>query len=139
MSDNWEDWEDVEVDNLIAPLKEELQRLEERKLVEESDNALSKELFETEDDNKLTRVMNPDTNFEKNKKLENENENTKAKTRDKDKEKIKMNKQKENEQKQKEFSKKNKEQKNKQKRHNELYGEVEGEYIYDDYGDKFYN
>jgi len=127
MSDNWEDWEDAEVDKFIAPLKEELQRLEERKLVEESDNALSKELFETDEYNKLKRVINPDANLEKNLKLE------------KDKEKIKMNKQKENEQKQKEFSKKNKEQKNKQKRHNELYGEVEGEYIYDDYGDKFYN
>jgi hypothetical protein len=137
MSDNWEDWEDAEVDNLIAPLKEELHRLEERKLVEESDNALSKELFETDNDNKLTRGINPNANLEKNIKLENEK--VKAKVSDKDKEKIKMNKQKENEQKQKEFSKKNKEQKNKQKRHNELYGEVEGEYIYDDYGDKFYN
>ena len=135
MSDNWEDWEDAEVDKFIAPLKEELQRLEERKLVEESDNALSKELFETDEYNKLKRVINPEANLEKNFKLEKE----KASEKDKEKIKIKINKQKENEQKQKEFSKKNKEQKNNQKRHNELYGEVEGEYIYDDYGDKFYN
>ena len=113
MSDNWEDWEDAEVDKFIAPLKEELQRLEERKLVEESDNALSKELFETDEYNTLKRVINPEANLEKNLKFEKE------KASEKDKEKIKINKQKENEQKQKEYSKKKKEQKNKKKRHKE--------------------
>ena len=54
MGDNWEDWEDAEIDLMIsAPTvviqkKDELKRLEERKLVEEADNALSKELFGTE-------------------------------------------------------------------------------------------
>jgi len=46
MADSWEDWEDDEI--IVIPTLNESQqkRLEERKLVEESDNALTKELFE---------------------------------------------------------------------------------------------
>ena len=135
MGDNWEDWEDAEIDLMIAAptvviqKKDELKRLEERKLVEESDNALSKELFETED-----------PIFKKEKELHIELKQTEVSNCSiKEDHKIKINKQKENEQKQKELSKKIKESKIKQKRHNELYGELEGEYMYDDYDDKFYN
>ena len=134
MGDNWEDWEDAEIDLIVsAPMvviqkKEELKRLEERKLVEESDNALSKELFETEDN--ISKTIE---NVETVKQIEVRNCSIKEDY------KIKINKQKENEQKQKEISKKIKESKIKQKRHNELYGELEGEYMYDDYDDKFYN
>ena len=133
MGDNWEDWEDAEIDLMITTptvviqKKDELKRLEERKLVEESDNALSKELFETED-----HIFKKELHRELQQK---EVSNCSIK----EDHKIKINKQKENEQKQKELSKKIKESKIKQKRHNELYGELEGEYMYDDYDDKFYN
>ena len=135
MGDNWEDWEDAEIDLMITTptvviqKKDELKRLEERKLVEESDNALSKELFETED-----------PIFKKEKEIQRELQQKEVSNCSiKEDHKIKINKQKENEQKQKELSKKIKESKIKQKRHNELYGELEGEYMYDDYDDKFYN
>lgn len=133
MGDNWEDWEDAEIDLMITTptvviqKKDELKRLEERKLVEESDNALSKELFETE-----APIFKKELHRELQQK---EVSNCSIK----EDHKIKINKQKENEQKQKELSKKIKESKIKQKRHNELYGELEGEYMYDDYDDKFYN
>jgi hypothetical protein len=133
MGDNWEDWADTEFDLIVsAPTvviqkEEELKRLEERKLVEESDNALSKELFETE-----VPILKKEIQHELQ-QIEFRNCSIK------EEHKIKINKQKENEQKQKEISKKIKESKIKQKRHNELYGELEGEYMYDDYDDKFYN
>jgi hypothetical protein len=133
MADNWEDWEDAEIDLMISSSteviqkEEELKRIEERKLVEESDNALSKELFETKDN--ISKIMETVEMVENIKTV---------KQTEKDEHK-KINKQKENENKQKELSKKIKESKIKQKRHNELYGELEGEYIYDDYDDKFYN
>jgi DNA-binding transcriptional regulator GbsR (MarR family) len=133
MADNWEDWEDAEIDLMISSStdviqkEEELKRIEERKLVEESDNALSKELFETKDNiSKIMVTVEMVENIKTVKQIEKEDHK-------------KINKQKENENKQKELSKKIKESKIKQKRHNELYGELEGEYIYDDYDDKFYN
>ena len=42
--DDWEDWDND--DNYCLPNEEQLKQLEERKLVEESDNALTKSLFE---------------------------------------------------------------------------------------------
>ena len=139
MGDNWEDWEDAEIDlmvttpTVVIQKKDELKRLEERKLVEESDNALSKELFETEDP-----IFKKEKEKEKELQLELQQKEV-SNCSIKEDHKIKINKQKENEQKQKELSKKIKESKIKQKRHNELYGELEGEYMYDDYDDKFYN
>ena len=129
MVDDWEDWEDVEIDNFIVTFpisdinsKEEKQ-LEERKLVEEADNALSKELFGT--------VLNQ----QNEKRSENKIQEIKVVAP----QKIKLSKQKENEQKQKEFSKKVKELKMKQKRFNELYGESNNNYKYDEYDDKYHN
>jgi hypothetical protein len=128
MVDDWEDWEDVEIDNFIVPFpisdinsKEEKQ-LEERKLVEEADNALSKELFGTAAD------------LQSEKMCENDAKDIKVVAP----QKIKLSKQKENEQKQKEFSKKVKELKIKQKRFTELYGESNN-YKYDEYDDKYHN
>jgi hypothetical protein len=127
MVDDWENWEDVEIDNFIVTFpisdinsKEEKQ-LEERKLVEEADNALSKELFGTERD------------------LQNEKMRVIQDIKVVAPQKIKLSKQKENEQKQKEFSKKVKELKMKQKRFNELYGESNNNYKYDEYDDKYHN
>ena len=127
MVDDWEDWEDVEIDNFIAPFtisdinSKEVKQLEERKLVEEADNALSKELFGTEVD------------------LQSENKIGLQDIKVVVPQKIKLSKQKENEQKQKEFSKKVIELKIKQKRFTELYGEVSGNYTYDEYDDKYHN
>ena len=47
MSNNWDDWEH---ENYIVPVLniEQLKRLEEQRLVEESDNALTKDLFDDE-------------------------------------------------------------------------------------------
>jgi hypothetical protein len=128
MVDDWEDWEDVEIDNFIVPFpisditSKEVKQLEERKLVEEADNALSKELFGTELD------------LQNEKRCENNIEDIKVVAP----QKIKLSKQKENEQKQKEFSKRVKELKMKQKRFTELYGESNN-YKYDEYDDKYHN
>ncbi len=127
MVDDWEEWEDVEIDNFIVtfPISDinskEEKHLEERKLVEEADNALSKELFGTERD------------------LQNEKMRVIQDIKVVAPQKIKLSKQKENEQKQKEFSKKVKELKMKQKRFNELYGESNNNYKYDEYDDKYHN
>ena len=128
MVDDWEEWEDVEIDNFIVtfPISdinfEQVKQLEERKLVEEADNALSKELFGTEADLQSEKIC------------ENDAKDIKVIAP----QKIKLSKQKENEQKQKEFSKKVKELKMKQKRFNELYGESNN-YKYDEYDDKYHN
>ena len=125
--DDSEEWENIEIDDFIVPFKasnlndvqkqEQLKQLEERKLVEEADTELSKELFCSDN-----AVLNKEPIIKP--QIESEP-------------KIKINKQKQNENKQKELSKKIKEQKIKQKRHNELYGEVKGDYMYDEYNDKF--
>ena len=126
MVDDWEDWEDVEIDNIIVPFtisdinSKEVKQLEERKLVEEADNALSKELFGTEADLQSEKMGLEDIKVVAPQK-------------------IKLSKQKENEQKQKEFSKKVKELKIKQKRFTELYGESNNNYKYDEYDDKYHN
>ena len=52
MSDDWEDWEneDFIIPVLSIPNEEQLKRLDERKLVEESDNALARELFSKDEE-----------------------------------------------------------------------------------------
>jgi hypothetical protein len=131
MVDDWEDWEDVEIDNFIVtfPISDinskEVKQLEERKLVEEADNALSKELFGTESDLQSEKICENDAKDAKDIKVVAP-------------QKTKLSKQKENEEKQKEFSKKVKELKMKQKRFNELYGESNN-YKYDEYDDKYHN
>ena len=126
-----EEWENIEIDDFIVPFKasncnqteEQLKQLEERKLVEEADTELSKELFCSDN-----AVLNKEPIIKP--KIESE-------IMRESEPKIKINKQKENENKQKDLSKKIKEQKMKQKRHNELYGELKGDYMYDEYNDKF--
>ena len=49
MSDDWED-QDLTIPVLSVQNEEQLKRLDERKLVEESDNALTKSLFSNEED-----------------------------------------------------------------------------------------
>jgi len=123
MSDNdLDDWEiendDIHVLNVAN--KEHLKQLEERRLVEEADNALTNELFGDKNE-KVVTVTNTNTDENKEKYLKN-----------------KITKQKENEIKQKEISKKNKEVKLQKEKEKELFGEAEG-YYYEDYEEKYYN
>jgi hypothetical protein len=124
MSDDWD------CDNYIIPVlnvqnKEQLKRLEERKLVEESDNSLMNELFDnTNTKNDITH----DITHETIKNINTEKMNNK-------KEKTVSNQQ-ENELKQKEFSQKLKNKKEAIKKHSDTFGE----FIYDEYDfyvDKF--
>ena len=45
MSDNWEDWECEDNQASAVPSAERIKQLQERKLIEEADNALTRELF----------------------------------------------------------------------------------------------
>jgi len=112
--ENWEDWDNE--DNYCLPNEEQLKLLEERKLVEESDNALTKVLFGDEE-----KIINScqNKNFKKEPK------------------KNLISKQRENEQKQKEFSRLAKEYKAKKERERELFGQAT-ENAYSQYEEMFY-
>jgi hypothetical protein len=122
MSDD--DWNDWEYDEFIVPTisllnPEQLKRIEERKLIEESDTELSKELFGTDQyDKKKVEIQSQS-------KLDNKLEEKIKKTKY-------VNKQMENESTQKEKSKKITETKLKKQREIELYGEAEE---IDEYGE----
>ena len=129
--DGLDDWE-REIDNdtpvLNVTNKEHLKQMEERKLVEESDNVLTKELFEDKSAKQVNNAIanvntNTNTNTSQNKEIYLKN---------------KITKQKENEIKQKETAKKNKETKLQKENEVELFGEAE-DYYYEDYEDKYYN
>jgi len=131
MCDDWEneDWENAEytIPVLNVPNPEQLKRLEERKLIEESDLANAKDLFKLNDDEiDLTLKEIKDLNKRPN------NFQVKKPKREKT-----VSNQKANEEKQKELAKIRKEQKAKKERENELYGDtIDDEYA--DYEDKFY-
>ena len=137
--DDLDDWErEIENDNtpvLNVTNKEHLKQMEERKLVEESDNILTKELFEDKSVKPVINVTantntNTNTNTSQNKEIYLKNKITKQKENE--------IKQKENEIKQKETSKKNKETKLQKENEVELFGEAE-DYYYEDYEEKYYN
>lgn len=127
MSDDWD------CDNYIIPVlnvqnKEQLKRLEERKLVEESDNALMNELFDNTNTKNETHEIREEITHDTIKNINTEKINNK-------KEKTVSNQQ-ENELKQKEFSQKLKNKKEAIKKHSDTFGE----FIYDEYDfyvDKF--
>lgn len=134
MSHNWEDWEneDFIIPVLSVPNEEQLKRLEERKLVEESDNVLAKQLFSNDEE---------DLVYEDLKKLE-KNTICKQFQRTEKKAPIKnaVNKQHEHEEKQKVLSKQIKEDKLRKERERELYGEAQEDDVYakyEDYEDKY--
>jgi len=124
MSDDWD------CDNYIIPVlhvhnKEQIKRLEERKLVEESDNALMNELFDNTNaksnrSHKETSEIIQNINTEK---IKNKKENP-------------VSKQQENELKQKNLSQKLKNKKEAEKKHSDTFGEFIHD-KYDDYVDKF--
>lgn len=117
MSDDWEDWENEH----FTISEEQLKRLKEIRLVEESDNSLTRNLFSNEEDLvgkevEQKKIIN---------KICGKGQNISSK-------------QKENEEKQKELSKKNKEEKNIKKREIELFGEADEDNEYAKYEDMFY-
>jgi hypothetical protein len=130
--DDWDDWENAEI---IIPTinvlnQEQLKRIEERKLIEEADTELSKELFS--DATSYKKILNIDKNnivIYKNTPLTKENIEAKLK---------KLQNKKDNELKQQEFSKKIREEKLKKQIEIELYGEPEEIYEHDEY-DSLYN
>ena len=127
MSDNWDDWD---CDNYEVPVLniEQSKRIEERKLVEESDNKIANQLFGFEKDEK-------DETNETNEKQNSIAYNNKFKPiRER---KNDVSNKKENELKQKEISKKIREKKIQQEKQIELYGKADDD-EYDEYADKFY-
>jgi hypothetical protein len=120
MTDSWEDWED---ENFIPSLhknEEQMRKLEERKLVEESDHMLAEDLFSN------------------NKNVNNNVNNNINETHIKKKNKLYKSNKESNEQKQKEIAVKKKEEKLLQKKHVELFGEAEEDNEYSMYEDMFY-
>jgi hypothetical protein len=121
MCDDLDDLELEEflVSNIIIQSEEIKKRLEERKLVEESDLAIAKNLFGNEEDETESKSKNVQSiQFQKPKKI--------------------ISKKYENELKQKELAKIIREKKANEAKHIELYGEcIEYEYSY--YEDKFNN
>jgi predicted RNase H-like nuclease len=129
MSDSWEDWEN---DDYIVPTlnKEQFKILEERKLVEESDNLLTKNLFSNEED-LVFKDLKPEINFSKNLKF---TEKKAPKT------KNAVNNREMNEEKQKIMSKIIKQKKADKQREKELFGEAENDEYdkYLEYEEAFY-
>ena len=124
MSDIWEDWEneDFVIPVLNVPNEKQLNLIKERKLVEESDNNLAKDLFAI---NKQDLVY------------EDLNQSTEKKA---PKNKTNISNRQLNEEKQKNLSKVIKEKKVNKQREKELFGEPEGD-EYDEYikyEDKFH-
>lgn len=129
MTDNWEDWEneDFVIPVLSVQNKEQLKQLEERKLVEESDNLLTKSLFSNEEEDFLC------VEFKKNEQQTIINSLEKSEKAPK-----KVSNQQTNEQKQQFLSKKNKENKLRKAREKEVFGEAEEDDEYAKYDDMFY-
>ena len=136
MSDSWEDWEndDFEVPVLNVPTMEQFKRLQEQKLIEDSEIDLARDLIcnkkEEDKDLEIAELKNlqqptkftqiPNNSFKKNKSK-----------------KTNFN-QKEYEAKQKETSKKLKEDKSKKEKAREIFGEAEEDDEYAEYEDMFY-
>lgn len=128
MTDSWEDWEDQDysIPVLNIPNEEQLKRLEERRLVEESDNILAKDLFEDD-------LVYEDLKQSENKAVIKPLSLTEKKAPIK---KL-SSKQKANEQKQKEASKAAKLLKEMKYREREIFGEAEEDDEYAEYNDKY--
>ena len=127
MTDSWED-QDFNIPVLNVPNQEQLKRLEERRLVEESDNALTKDLFEEED------LVYEDLKQSENKVTIK----PLASTEKKAPKKNAVNKHQENEHKQKEASNAAKLLKEMKLREREIFGEAEEYDEYAEYEDKYY-
>jgi hypothetical protein len=132
MSDDWDDWEDEEfiIPTINILTKEQLKRIEERKLIEENDTELAKELFSDASTNQQKFDIQQKNDIQQKINIQNHNKLEK---------KIKnKNKQIDNVLKQKENSKKIIEAKLKKQREIELYGEPEEIYEYDEYDNLYH-
>ena len=137
MSDNWDDTDFI-IPTIAVLNREQLKRIEERKLIEESDTELAKELFSTtysrEKISDKNEINNAYENNEINKKddiiISKQHVETKIK-----KLKNKMD----NELKQQELSKKIREAKLMKQREIELYGEPEEIYEYDEFDNLYHS
>ena len=132
MADDWEDWEseNFNIPDLKPQNEEQIKRLEERRLVEESDNKIARQLFGYEDEDE---EESQDLSLQNKSQIINHDKILKP-IRNK---KSTVNNQKENEQKMKEKSEKIKEIKKKKQNEKDLFGEAdEDEYAY--YEEKFY-
>jgi hypothetical protein len=118
MEDDWEDWENKEIP-IIFSNEEQIKRINEQKLIEESDAILTKSLFSNEEPLKLDQYecqQKTVTNI----LLTNEK---------------KHSKQKQNEEKQKLLAKKIKAIKEKKDKERELFGEATEDNEYDKFED----
>ena len=122
MADSWENWDSEYFVIPILNITQNVKQLEERKLVEESDNALTNDLFEN------IQITNVNKNLINNNKYLPKMVKTKT-----------ISNQKINEEKQKKRSKVLKKQKENIIRIKELYGISVYEHEYIHYEDKNYN
>lgn len=133
--DDWDDWENTEI---IIPIinvlnQEQSKRIEERKIIEESDTELARELFsDVVTSYQKNSVKNENAKTPENAKISQEEDITKTKQNIESKIKKIKNKL-DNDLTQKENSKKIREEKLKKQREIELYGEPEEMYEYDEY------
>ena len=120
---NGDDWES---ENYVVPTitANQQKQIDDRKMVEETDNALTKELFNT---------IIIDTKIEDTKIIVNPTPIISLDTSTK----VRVSNRAKNENKQKEFSNKIKEKKNYKRHLTETFGEPEGDYQYDEFEDKF--
>ncbi len=136
MCDSWEDWEndDYDVPVLNVLTTEQLKRLEEQKLIEESDIELAKDLIGNNKKDEAKRLTYEEINCLEKPYIQNNSIATISKKNPK----STLNKKKENEEKQKIASKKLKEEKAKREKERELFGDAyyDDEYAEDE--DKFY-
>jgi hypothetical protein len=127
--DDWDDWENAEftIPTINVLNQEQLKRIEERKLIEEADTELAKELFSDATSHKKNVEIqkNIEIQSQHHNKLEKKSKN--------------VNKQIENELKHQEISKKIREAKFKKQREIELYGEPEENYEYDEYDSLYHS
>jgi hypothetical protein len=121
MFDDWEN-DDFFIPHLSIPTAEQLKQLEDRRLVEESDAAITKDLFNICEDkvNKEIDISNITTYIKKVKHVK------------------KCSNQNKNEERNKALSKKIKEDKARKAKEIELYGETEYDNPYANYEDKYY-
>jgi hypothetical protein len=132
MSYDWEEWE-LEDLVLNVPNEEQLKRLNERKLVEESDNALTMELFSGDDKKMVAKSCENETN----KKVKHEKDDKQEKEKQEKEKQAKrvFNSQPKNEL---EAVNRRKEEKARKQRAAEIFGESDCQDEYAHYEDKFY-
>ncbi len=128
MSESWDDddWETTEIPDLQVSIKNkerELKLLEERKLVEEADRALTEELFSGKQKHIDLDLLEPVKICKQPVTKKEKQKNQEAIKRQKEISEI-----------QKAQSQKKREQKQKEKRHKELYGEAEADEYEEKYG-----